>query len=118
MGSMMRLAATVVLGLGLFGSMAGCRSTGAPPPTCTVEGCVERPGPIEMTGDMTVFEAVMSAGPIEGRSDLGHVQLVRPSPDDELTMQINLEEMIQAGNSTFNVLLQPGDLLTVPELKP
>ena len=117
MSSMKKLAATFVMGLGLIGSMAGCRSTEAPQPTCMVEGCVERAGPIELTDDMTVFQAVMSAGPIEGRSDLAHVQLVRPRPDDEITMQINLEELIQSGDSTFNVLVQPGDVLKVPELK-
>jgi protein involved in polysaccharide export with SLBB domain len=117
MSSMKKLAATVVLGLGLIGSMAGCRSTDAPQPTCTVEGCVERAGPIEMTSDTTAFQAVMRAGPIEGRSDLGHVQLLRATPEGELSMNLDLARMVQAGDSSFNVLVQPGDVLKVPELK-
>jgi len=116
---MRKLAATVVLGLGLFGSMAGCRSTDAPQALseCTVEGCVERPGPIGLDDDSTVLEVVMAAGPIEDRSDLEHVQLVRPGTDGGITMRINLAEMLQTGDSTFNVLVQPGDVLTVPEKK-
>jgi protein involved in polysaccharide export with SLBB domain len=117
MRSMKKLAASVVMGLGLIGFMAGCRSTAAPAPICTVEGCVERSGPTEIGGGFdTAFEVVMRAGPIDGRSDLTRVRLVRQTAGEELTMQLNLAEMAASGDSTFNVLIQPGDVLTVPEL--
>ena len=81
-----------------------------------VEGCVQRAGPIELSGDMTAFDVVMLAGPIEGRSDLSRVQIVRNGSGGEMRMTLDLEEMAQSGDSTFNVLVVPGDVMTVPEL--
>jgi protein involved in polysaccharide export with SLBB domain len=96
--------------------MAACAAPAPAGPTCTVEGCVQRAGPIELSGDMTAFEVLSLAGPIEGRSDLSRVQIVRHGPDGELRMSLNLEPMAMSGDSTFNVLVVPGDVMTVPEL--
>jgi protein involved in polysaccharide export with SLBB domain len=83
--------------------------------TCTVEGCVERPGTQALDGDRNLLEAVLAAGPIEGRSDLRHVRLVRPGrPSLELTVDVAV--MLESGDSSCNVLLRPGDALHVPEL--
>jgi polysaccharide export outer membrane protein len=101
---------------GLLAGLAACSATKDPSgPTCSVLGCVERSGPIAVDEDTTALEVVQRAGVVEGRSDLSRVELVRTTLDGELEMQLNLEEMLESGNSTFNVLVQPGDVLRVPE---
>jgi hypothetical protein len=114
---MKNVASLLVLAVCVLGSVWSCRATDAARVTCTVEGCVERSGPIEIGGgDDTAYEVVLRAGPIDGRSDLAHVRLVRQTAQGELTMQLNLAEMAASGDSTFNILVQPGDVLSVPEL--
>jgi len=82
--------------------------------TCTIEGCVERPGVQALDGDRTLLEAVLAAGPIEGRSDLRHVRLER-SARPQLVLTVDVAAMLESGDSTYNVLLLPGDALHVPE---
>jgi protein involved in polysaccharide export with SLBB domain len=82
---------------------------------CVVEGCVARPGPVPLDGERTLLEAVLAAGPIDGRSDLGHVQLVRAA-QPRLELTVDVAAMLASGDSTSNVLLRPGDVLHVPEL--
>jgi protein involved in polysaccharide export with SLBB domain len=83
--------------------------------TCSVEGCVVRPGAMTLEGQRTVLEAIRLAGPIEGRSDLRSVRLVRDT-DTAAVITIDVEAMQETGDSSFNVLLCPGDVLHVPEL--
>ena|SRR5688572_1177792 len=105
--------ALLVLGFGAV--LAGCSSSpAAPVDSCVVEGCVERAGPIALEGEATALDVVQRAGPIEGKCDLSRVRLVRKSAEGEVSMQLNLAQMLEEGNSTFNVLVQPGDVLTVP----
>ncbi len=105
-----------VLALGFVTALGGCASTstGSAANTCSVQGCVERSGPIALGGDDTVFEVVQQAQPIEGRSDLSRVQLQRKTPDGELSWQIDVARMLETGDSTYNVHVQPGDVVTVP----
>jgi len=83
---------------------------------CRVEGCVRNTGVQELAGQLTVREAILAAGPIAGRSDLEQVQLRRGHGDDQLLILIDVRGMLETGDSSFNVLLQPGDVLRVPEL--
>jgi len=83
--------------------------------TCSVEGCVVRSGAMTLEGQRTVLEAIQIAGPIEGRSDLRNVRLVRGT-DPATVITIDVEAMLETGDSSFNVLLRPGDVLHVAEL--
>lgn len=110
----MKSLAALVVSLALT-LVASCAAASSGKSTCTVQGCVKRPGAIEVSGDQTAYDVVAAAGPIEGCCDLSSVRLVRQGPEGELVMSLNLEEIAQSGDSTFNVLVLPGDVLTVPE---
>lgn len=67
------------------------------------------------TGRDTLLQALAQAGPtfLAWRS---RIRVVRPSPEEgsTKTIVINLDQMVRAGETTQNVLLQPGDIIEVP----
>lgn len=65
-------------------------------------------------GDLTIFEAVMAAVPDERTANLGRVRLIRADPRDPLIINVNLSEMFDRGDSTFNVHIQERDIIYVP----
>lgn len=79
-----------------------------------VFGEVRRDGEKQFEGDLTVFEAVMEAEPLESSANLGRVRLIRPDPVDPLVIKVNIGEMIELGDSTFNVHVQERDIVFVP----
>ncbi|QDU67426.1 polysaccharide biosynthesis/export family protein [Engelhardtia mirabilis] len=64
-------------------------------------------------GNLTVFEAVMAAKPVQYRSNLGRVRLVRGDPRDPIIMTVNIRDIMN-GDTTFNVLVQERDIIIVP----
>lgn len=70
----------------------------------------ERPFP----GDLTVFEAVMAARPDPTGANLGRVRVIRPDPKDPLIIYVNLSDMVETGDSTFNVHVLENDIIYVP----
>ena len=79
-----------------------------------VFGEVGNEGKKQFPGDLTVFEAVMEAGPDDRTANLGRVRVIRPDPRDPLVMYVNLAEMLETGDSTFNVHIQERDIVVVP----
>ena len=65
-------------------------------------------------GDLTIFEAVMQAGPSDDSANLGRVRLIRADPRDPLVIMVNVAEMLRSGDSTYNVLVQENDIIFVP----
>lgn len=68
----------------------------------------------KLTGDVTIFEAVMAANPNERKANLGRVRLIRADPRNPLVFTINVAEMMRTGDSTFNVLVQERDIIVIP----
>ncbi len=64
-------------------------------------------------GDLTVFQAVMAAGPDPRTANLGRVQVIRPDPRDGYTIYVNIGDMFQH-DSTSNVHIQERDIIYVP----
>ena len=77
-------------------------------------GEVNAQGAQPFQGDLTVFEAVMGAGPREESASLGRVRLIRPDPRDPLIIPVNVAQMMRTGDSTFNVHVQENDIIFVP----
>jgi len=77
-------------------------------------GEVGTTGPKPLNGDLTLFEVVMAATPNENSANLGRVRLIRPDPVDPLVITANVGQMLQGGDSTFNVLIQDNDIIVVP----
>ncbi|HTF87525.1 MAG TPA: polysaccharide biosynthesis/export family protein [Planctomycetota bacterium] len=64
-------------------------------------------------GDLTVFEAVMSAQPDARTANLGRVQVIRPDPRDGFSIFVNIDDMFQH-DSTSNIHIQERDIVYVP----
>lgn len=79
-----------------------------------VFGEVLSEGAKQFPGDLTIFEAVMSAVPDKRTANLGRVKLIRADPRDPLIIDVDISDMFDTGNSTFNVHVQERDIVYVP----
>jgi protein involved in polysaccharide export with SLBB domain len=79
-----------------------------------VFGEVQSEGERQFPGDLTVFEAVMDAVPIRETANLGRVRLLRTDPRDPLVLTLDLSEIMETGDSTFNIHIQERDIIFVP----
>jgi polysaccharide export outer membrane protein len=64
---------------------------------------------------MTVIDAVLAAGSINTYADGNYTKLYRRSNGVTATYDIRLDDILENGDMTTNVLLMPGDVITVPE---
>ena len=64
---------------------------------------------------MTVLDAVLEAGSVNNYADANHTKLYRRTGNSTQTYDIRLEDILENGDMTTNVLLMPGDVITVPE---
>ena len=78
-------------------------------PTFFLYGEVASEGERSVPGDLTIFEAVMASSP-RGTADLRGVRLIRGSD----THTINIGDMIERGDSSFNVHIEEEDVILVP----
>ncbi|MCB9916182.1 MAG: polysaccharide biosynthesis/export family protein [Planctomycetes bacterium] len=79
-----------------------------------VYGEVSSEGKKILEGDLTLWEAVMEAVPDDETANLGRVRVIRPDPRDPLIMTFDVGQMIEAGDSTFNVKVRELDIIYVP----
>lgn len=79
-----------------------------------VFGEVTTEGVKPFPGDITVFEAVMAAAPNPRSANLGRVRVIRGDPLDPLIIHVPLTDIIDSGDTTFNVQLQERDIVYVP----
>lgn len=76
-------------------------------------GQVEKPGIIPLTGiPLTVADLITSAGGLKPDADLRRVSLVRPG---SAAQNLDLYALYYEGDLSQNMLLRPGDVVTVPE---
>jgi len=71
-------------------------------------------GAQDFGGDLTIFEAVTQAQPRKDSANLGRVRLIRADPRDPLIQTVDLGDLIERGDSTFNIHVQERDILYVP----
>jgi polysaccharide export outer membrane protein len=80
-----------------------------------VFGHVGRTGAMPFTGRDTLLDVISRAQAIRG-SWTSNVKVIRPSPvdDDRHAITVDLDRIMQAGNTKSNFLLQEGDIVYVP----
>jgi polysaccharide export outer membrane protein len=79
-----------------------------------ITGEVNAPGPIEHREGMTVLEALKTAGGIHMETaDLGGATLTHAGKSSPL----DLDALLRKGDLNVNATLQPGDSITVPEIR-
>jgi protein involved in polysaccharide export with SLBB domain len=79
-----------------------------------VFGEVQIEGEQPFPGDLTLFQAVMKAGPNKNTANLGRVRLIRADPRDPFVQTFNVNDLLKSGDSTFNVHVQEYDIVFVP----
>jgi protein involved in polysaccharide export with SLBB domain len=77
-------------------------------------GEVSQQGVQEFKGDLTIFEAVTRAQPHKDSANLGRVRLIRADPRDPFITTVDLGDLIERGDSTFNLHVQERDIVYVP----
>ena len=80
-----------------------------------VTGAVENNTAMEYHQGMTVLDAVLDAGSVSLYADSNRTKLHRRAEDGTKTYDIRLKDILEDGDMTTNVLLLPGDVITVPE---
>jgi len=79
-----------------------------------IVGEVDVPGAKPYVGDTTVFDAVLEASPKEFTANLGRVRVIRADPRDPLVMTVDVTDLWERGDSTYNVQIQEYDVVYVP----
>ena len=81
-----------------------------------VQGDVGTPGRLPITGNERVLDALIYAGGLIPTASVPNIRLVRPAPPGaccEQTLPVNYPAIVNAGDSTTNYQLMPGDRLVV-----
>lgn len=78
-------------------------------------GKVLKPGPILITGPITVLQALSMAGGLDKFANLSAVKILRTKADNsQEVLAVHYDQLLQGQDLTSNVLLQPGDTIVVP----
>lgn len=84
----------------------------ATPPTIYVMGEVNKPGPQQMRGPLSVLQALAMAGGFKDFANTGDITILRKSLTGVQRLRFNYKEAVKGNGSP--VLLQPGDTVIVP----
>lgn len=86
-------------------------------PFFIVNGEVAHPGKFDLRENLTVTEALAIAGGLTQNAKSSQVLLFRRLPGGTMVevRKLNLKKMLKKGNLTEDVMLEPGDLIFVPQ---
>ena len=77
-------------------------------------GKIVRPGPYPLSPDMTVLQALSTAGGFAEWADEKGILIIRREGGKETQIRFNYKEFIAGKNAEQNILLKPGDTIVVP----
>ena len=64
---------------------------------------------------MTVLDAVLEAGSVDLYADANNTKLHRRTKKGAVSYDIRLKDIMEEGDMRTNIMLMPGDIITVPE---
>ena len=79
-----------------------------------VTGEVNRPGALPLLPDMTVLQALSSAGGFTQFAKLKGIYVLRNEGGKQIKLPFNYREVVKGKNQEQNILLLPGDVIVVP----
>ncbi len=82
-----------------------------------VLGQVNRPGLYDLKDKTTVLQAISVAGGVTERGALRRTVVVRGDPQNPNRVPINLSKLLDKGDLSADLVLEPGDCVLVPETK-
>lgn len=77
-------------------------------------GKVLKPGPVPMTGPMTVMQALSLTGGFDKFADLSAIKVLRNGKDGQIVMPIDYNALIKGQKLESNIVLNAGDTILVP----
>ncbi len=77
-------------------------------------GKVTKPGPVPMSGPMTVLEALSSAGGLDKFADQSGIKVLRTTPQGQKAINVNYDKLIRGQSLESNIVLMGGDTIVVP----
>jgi polysaccharide export outer membrane protein len=80
-----------------------------------ITGAVRTPRSLPHRPGMTVLDAVLEAGGVNEFASANRTKLYRSVRDKTEVFDIQLGDILGKGRLTTNLLLRPGDVITVPE---
>lgn len=80
-----------------------------------ISGAVNAPRSMPFRQGMSVLDVVLEAGGLNDFAAGNGAKLYRKTKSEVLTMNIKLEDILEDGNMKTNILIEPGDILSVPE---
>ena len=81
-----------------------------------VGGEVERAGVLALGGRMTLLSAILEAGGLKKSAKNGEALLIRRGPDGKpVSRVIGLKRSLQSGSEASELLLEPFDVVLIPE---
>jgi len=78
----------------------------------SVSGQVLHPGRYRLKGQMRVLDGILAAGGLTDKASVSQARLVRASGESE---PLHLDSILVNQDMSWNVVLQPGDTLLIPE---
>lgn len=79
-----------------------------------VIGKVAKPGPVVMTGRVSVLQALSMVGGLDRFADEGAIKVVRPADGAQAILPVSYKDLISGHDMRTNLLLQAGDTIIVP----
>lgn len=79
-----------------------------------VVGKVPKPGPVVMSGRVSVLQALSMAGGLDKFADEGSIKVVRYVDGEQTILPVIYRDLISGQDMKTNLLLQAGDTLIVP----
>ncbi|MGI1678201.1 MAG: polysaccharide biosynthesis/export family protein [Cellvibrionaceae bacterium] len=80
-----------------------------------VTGAVQAPRSFPYRQGMSVLDVVLEAGGLDEFASGNSARLYRKSSGKVSTIRIRLEDILDDGDMKTNLLIQPGDILSIPE---
>ena len=80
-------------------------------------GQVENPQAVSYRAGMRVLDLVLAAGGLTDYAAGNRAKLVRQENGKTIDLKVKLDRLINKGDMQQNLLLQPGDVLVVPETR-
>ncbi len=76
-------------------------------------GEVGKKGPIEMAPEMTLLQAISTAGGLTDYANTKKIYILRNDSGKQVKIPVHYKDALK-GNGSFNIPLQPGDTIVVP----
>lgn len=80
-----------------------------------VLGEVKSPGAYPIIGNVTVLTAITQAGGFSDYAAKNKVAVIRNKGSKKETIRVNVDKIIKTGDTDYDVVLQPGDVVNVPQ---